>query len=128
MNKKLIILTLIIAFTAVGASKPYIERTDLQENRINHGDQITFGVQFKDPEASMNYATADLKLDGEKVDVSPLYDRNNDGFYVGSFGSVEGGEVYTVEVRGCNHSGSCTTEKFQKKTYCKISILDSCLA
>jgi len=128
MNKKLIILTLIIGFTVIGASKPQIQSTDLQQNRIGHGDQITFGVQFQDSERSMDYATANLKLNGEKVGVSPLYDRNNDGFYVGSFGSVKGGEVYTVEVKGCNHSGSCTAEKFQKRTYCTIGILGSCLA
>lgn len=127
--KKLLIIGLVLsAFASPALSKPEMENVDFYQERLTGGEKITLGVQFRDSEADMTYAVASLEAGGEEKDFTPLLDRDNDDFFAGDLGPVEGGQRYIVEIKGCNDEGLCTEKEFERKTYCNIGIFGSCIS
>ncbi len=127
MEKLLLTLGIsMLFFTPTATSKPEITYTEFYQEDLESGEMITFGLQVEDS-AEFSHVTATSYSNGLESDFTPLLDRNDDDFFAGSLGPVEGGNTYRVVVEACNTDNQCSTESFHREASCKIGLMGSCL-
>lgn len=122
-------VTLLIVISALfliapAASKPSVSHTTFYQQNLEHGEKMTFGVQFETED--VEYATANAYRGWENVGYTPLTDRQGDNFFAGSLGPFDGGQSYTVEIKGCNAENECVTVSKDRYVDCQVGMFDSC--
>ena len=128
MNKLALTLGIsILVLTPAATSKPEVTYREFYQEDLQSGEMMTFGLQVEDS-VDVDYVTATSYSDGVESDFTPLLDRNDDDFFAGSLGPVEGGNTYRIVVEACNTENECSTESFRREASCSVGLMGSCLS